>query len=621
MKTIAIFFLIVVSAHAGVNILPMSPKTGESITIEYVPTNADVAWAEGSKNLHAVFFAFTRDAEAPVASEVPLTKSGKRWSGKFTPASDVVFGLIKVGDGIRYDNNGELYWNVFLHNASGKDLRDAHLKAAFAAFGMLPQECRRKQDLEEAEAELLAEEKNYPNNIAAQVNLVMLQKNNKTMDETEANVKLRHIAESTKTYSSVIDAIAVSQAYKQTGSTDEEMRVMREASLKFPGSKIEEQSKLGDLSKAANVTAYLHAINLHLLDYPNTFAKQNLLDAAIQASSRSGDLRELVAFIDKTPGIPAVTIYQAVNYVGANDSLRNDAYRLIDKGLAAADNASIRPQHVGPSEWNEQQRISKSLLNFVKGAILTDEGKNAEGLAALETAVRLGGDQTDKSVYEHYISSLITAGRKKDAADAAKTAIARGSATQSVFDSFRTLMREEGMNSASAESELSKLRAQARKVVAQELARSMLNQPMIDGNLTTLDGRPIRISDWKGKVVLIDYWATWCGPCRKSFPSMQKLYEAYKNNPGVTFAIVNVWERGDDRVKIVNDFLKNNPSLSFPVYLDKTDAVVSKYGVTGIPTKFFLGKDGRVQFKEVGYLPEEQFLEESTNRIEMLLAQ
>jgi thiol-disulfide isomerase/thioredoxin len=149
----------------------------------------------------------------------------------------------------------------------------------------------------------------------------------------------------------------------------------------------------------------------------------------------------------------------------------------------------------------------------------------------------------------------------------------------------------------------------------------MLNQPMIDGALTTLDGRPLRISDWKGKVVLIDYWATWCGPCRKSFPAMQKLYEMYRNNPDVAFAIVNVWERGDDRVKIVNDYLKNNPSLTFPVYLDKDDSVVSKYGVTGIPTKFFLGKDGRIQFKEVGYLPEEQFLEESTNRIELLLSQ
>lgn len=131
----------------------------------------------------------------------------------------------------------------------------------------------------------------------------------------------------------------------------------------------------------------------------------------------------------------------------------------------------------------------------------------------------------------------------------------------------------------------------------------------------------MKISDWKGKVVIIDYWATWCGPCRQSFPSLQKLYERYKANPNVVFAVVNVWERSDDRAKTVRDFLKSNAALTFPMYIDEKDDVVRKYGVTGIPTKFYLGKDGRVQFKEVGFTPEEQFLEDATTRIEALLAQ
>jgi thiol-disulfide isomerase/thioredoxin len=102
---------------------------------------------------------------------------------------------------------------------------------------------------------------------------------------------------------------------------------------------------------------------------------------------------------------------------------------------------------------------------------------------------------------------------------------------------------------------------------------------------------------------------------------MQKLYEMYKGNPNVVFAIVNVWERTEDRMKIVQDFLSKSPELSFPVYFDMDDSVVSKYGVTGIPTKFFLGKDGRIQFKEVGLAPDEQFIEDSSKKIDVLLAQ
>ena len=100
---------------------------------------------------------------------------------------------------------------------------------------------------------------------------------------------------------------------------------------------------------------------------------------------------------------------------------------------------------------------------------------------------------------------------------------------------------------------------------------------------------------------------------------MQRLYEKYKDHPNVQFAIVNVWERSDDRTKTVRDFLAQNTNLTFPMFFDLEDATVSKYGVTGIPTKFFLGRDGRIQFKEVGYLPDEQFIEEATNKIEVLL--
>jgi thiol-disulfide isomerase/thioredoxin len=183
------------------------------------------------------------------------------------------------------------------------------------------------------------------------------------------------------------------------------------------------------------------------------------------------------------------------------------------------------------------------------------------------------------------------------------------------------ILAQSGLDSVEINKRETALRQSGRTVLAQRVVREMLNQPLIDGTFATPDGAPMKISDWKGKVVIIDYWATWCGPCRQSFPSLQKLYERYKTNPNVAFAVVNVWERSDDRAKTVRDFLKANATLTFPMYIDEKDEVVRKYGVTGIPTKFYLGKDGRVQFKEVGFTPEEQFLEDATTRIEALLAQ
>ena len=72
--------------------------------------------------------------------------------------------------------------------------------------------------------------------------------------------------------------------------------------------------------------------------------------------------------------------------------------------------------------------------------------------------------------------------------------------------------------------------------------------PRVIQQLKKADGTTFTPDDWKGKVVFLDFWATWCGPCIRSFPGVQKLYDKYKDNPNVVFAIVNVWERVEDQI-------------------------------------------------------------------------
>lgn len=627
MKQLAISFLVVLSLTATsmlagtVSILPMSPKVGESIKIEYRPSQGDEPWIERVEKVHAVVFTFTVDGDGPVAHDVELVERSGKHAGSFTLPADAVFGMIKVGDGVRYDMNGDDLWSFNVHDANGRVLEGANMKASMTYLGMLPAECRRKQDLDESRTLLESEVKAHPRNLTATVNLVLLQLNSQEISQEEAQAKLREITGKTMQASSPMEAIALSQAYQVLGRQEEAARIVQDAALRFPRSKAEEQAKLEELSQAANLDIFVDKVIKHLQAYPNTFAKQNLIDAVVNATTRQGNLDPLIRFMQETPSLSAITYYQAVNYLGARDSLRPKAYALIEQGLAAAADPSRRPSYVGPIEWKEEQRISSSLLWFVKGAVQRAQGQSAEALASFKRSVELGGRQTDKGTYDMYVATLSSTGKSDDAIEVATQAIKAGAATQGVMDTYRTLRRASGVDSAKVESQLAKLMDEGRSVLVERLSKEMLNQLPIDGTFTTLDGRPLKLSEMKGKVVVVDYWATWCGPCVKSFPSLQRLYEKYREHPNVQFAIVNVWERSEDRVGLVKGFLEKNPKLTFPVYLDKDDSVVSKYGVTGIPTKFYLGKDGRIQFKEVGYLPEEQFIEEATNKIEVLLAQ
>ncbi len=146
------------------------------------------------------------------------------------------------------------------------------------------------------------------------------------------------------------------------------------------------------------------------------------------------------------------------------------------------------------------------------------------------------------------------------------------------------------------ESEFEKIKQTAStlaiKKLQEEITTKYGDTKAIDFTLTNLEGKNVKLSDYRGKIVVLDFWATWCGPCRASFPNMQKLVTEYKNK-NVEFFFIDTWQEGTPPSinKEVAKFITDS-KYTFNVLFDYKRDIVTKYKIDAIPTKIVIDKNG-----------------------------
>jgi peroxiredoxin len=120
--------------------------------------------------------------------------------------------------------------------------------------------------------------------------------------------------------------------------------------------------------------------------------------------------------------------------------------------------------------------------------------------------------------------------------------------------------------------------------------------PAADFLLPDIQGQVVRLSQLKGKVVLLNIWTTWCPPCRKEMPTMETLYQRLQGHDFVMLAV----SQDVDGQKTVLPYLREG-GYTFPVLLDVRGEVGKKYGVTGYPETFIINRQGNVVYHHIGY--------------------
>jgi peroxiredoxin len=118
-----------------------------------------------------------------------------------------------------------------------------------------------------------------------------------------------------------------------------------------------------------------------------------------------------------------------------------------------------------------------------------------------------------------------------------------------------------------------------------------------DFTLKSNSGKNLRLSDFRGQVVLLNFWASWCGPCRQEMPALEKLHKRY-GSYGFTVLGVNVEEDSNQARRMLREI-----PVSFPILFDSRNQVSKQYHVSAMPTTVMVDRDGNMRHLHKGYKP------------------
>lgn len=133
-----------------------------------------------------------------------------------------------------------------------------------------------------------------------------------------------------------------------------------------------------------------------------------------------------------------------------------------------------------------------------------------------------------------------------------------------------------------------------------------------DFELTTLTGETIKLSDLKGKKVILNFWASWCGPCKAEMPHMENYYKKYKEDANVEIVAVNMTTQERRGLEGIEAFVEEY-ELTFPIPLDQDGEAINKYRVMTIPTTYMIETNGKIAHKIVGPMDEKTMVQMVNN--------
>lgn len=434
-------------------------------------------------------------------------------------------------------------------------------------------------------------------------------KSNSTDEKTRIKTYITDLSNKSNGASEMLMVQAIAAA-KDMGDSTLSLSLRKKLDKQYPKSILVQEEMLASFTKAESIDEKIKIREQFKSRYPATKENRRMMDqmtsTLVQHYAEAEDWAKAKSYIDQILD-PMVKASVCNNYAWtlSGESIEAEAPHLdVAANLSATSLQLLStdnpiPTGITKKEWAMVMDNNQAMYGDTYALILYKQGKYAEALDKQSYSVR-NNQFEDPDMNERYAIYLQKAGTNTDYLRFMEQVMVTGKASEKVKAMHKDYWTNTATKDQLYNQYVGQLEERAKEMREQKIKKMWEERAAVPFTLKDLSGKEVSLADYKGKTIVLDFWATWCGPCKASFPGMKKAIEHFASDQSVVFLFVDTWEGGENVQNKVTDFISTN-NYPFHVVMDMENKVVTDYKVSGIPTKFIIGPDQKIRFTAVGY--------------------